>query len=139
MFQLEFRSTTPSVVVSGSKYRSPPRHSIESSQSRFTSDLLFRCSRCLGTACAIDGRVHDKVIASEQPHKAVDFFHYLGDTIGAGGGCEATITTRVRAAMGNSGSYFLNFHAIACHSEHGEECMVVVLQVPFCMPASAAH
>ena len=30
----------------------------------------------------------------------VDSFCYLGDTLDAGGGCEAGITTRVRAAWG---------------------------------------
>ena len=39
-------------------------------------------------------------MAGEQHLEVLDFFHYLGDTIGAGGGCESSIITRVRAAWG---------------------------------------
>ena len=75
----------------------------------------------------------DHVMVGEKRVKAVDSFHYLGDTIFACSGWKTAITTRLRAA---SGKYFLCCRARACHSEQGEECMVVMLEVPCCMPAS---
>ncbi|XP_060771234.1 uncharacterized protein slc22a21 isoform X2 [Neoarius graeffei] len=67
---------------------------------RLTPDPLFRCSRCRGTARPIDGRPCDYVMVNEQHLEVVDSFRYLGDTICAGGGCEAAIIARVRAAWG---------------------------------------
>ena len=65
---------------------------------RLTSDPTFRCSRCRGTACPIDGRPCNSVMLDEQPLEVVDSFRYLGDTICAGGGCETAIIARIRAA-----------------------------------------
>ena len=67
---------------------------------RLTPDPSFMCNRCLGIARPIDGRPFDSVTVNEQHLDVVDCFCYLGDTIAARGGCEATTVTRVRAAWG---------------------------------------
>ena len=48
----------------------------------------YRCNRCKGTARTIDGRPYNEWLF-EQDIKldVVDSFCYLGDTMGAGGGC----------------------------------------------------
>ena len=56
------------------------------------SNLDYHCSRCKGTACPI--LVQDKKL------DVVDSFCYLGDTIGAGGGCDLSVITRIRSAWG---------------------------------------
>ncbi|XP_048579357.1 uncharacterized protein LOC125560947 [Nematostella vectensis] len=55
---------------------------------RLTPNPLFRC------------RPLAEVIVDEQRLEVVDSFCYLGDTICAGGGCEAAIITRTRSAWG---------------------------------------
>ena len=45
-------------------------------------------------------------MAGEHCLELVDSFHYLGDAICAGGGCEAPICIRVRAAWGKFVEYF---------------------------------
>ena len=66
-----------------------------------SSNANFRCSRCLGTAQPIDGRPCLKFKLSEEDVlDVVDNFCYLGDMIDASGGCDASITSRIRAAWG---------------------------------------
>ena len=67
---------------------------------RLKPDLEFRCSRCCGTARPIAGRPCDSISVNEQSVEVVDTFCYFGDTICAGGGCEAATITRVQTAWG---------------------------------------
>ena len=59
----------------------------------------YRCSRCKGTARPIDRRPHNKwLLMQDKKLDVVDSFFYLVDTIGAGGGCDLSIITRIRSA-----------------------------------------
>ena len=61
----------------------------------------YRCSRCKGTARPIDGRPHNEwLLMQDKKLDVVDSFCYLGDTIGAGGGCVLSVITRIRSAWG---------------------------------------
>ena len=61
----------------------------------------YRCSRCKGTARPIDGRPHNEwLLVQDKKLDVVDSFCYLGDTIGAGGGCDLSVITRIRSAWG---------------------------------------
>ena len=61
----------------------------------------YRCSRCGGVARPIDGRPNTKwTLNGDSELDMVDHFCYLGDTIGAGGGCDLSITARIRSAWG---------------------------------------
>ena len=59
-----------------------------------TSDLNFRCTRCLGTARPVDGRLVKEVMIGDQKLEVVPEFCYLGDMLAAGGGCELASITR---------------------------------------------
>ena len=61
----------------------------------------YRCIRCKGNTRTTDGRPYNEWLF-EQDRKldVVDSFCYLGDTIGAGGGCDLRVTMRVRSAWG---------------------------------------
>src|SRR6056300_1728659 len=60
----------------------------------------FTCRRCLGTARPIDGRPVTNVEVDGTLLDVCDTFCYLGDTLGAGGGCQRAITTRCCVAWG---------------------------------------
>ena len=65
------------------------------------SNTDYRCSRCKGTAHPIDGRPHNELLLMQDKKlDFVDSFCYLGDTIGAGGGCDLSVITRIRSAWG---------------------------------------
>ena len=55
----------------------------------------YRCSRCKGTARPIDGRPQNEWLVQDKNLDVVDSFCYLGDTIGAGGGCDLSVITRI--------------------------------------------
>ena len=56
----------------------------------------YRCSRCKGTARPIDGRSHNEwLLMQDKKLDVVDSFCYLGDTIGAGGGGDLSVITRI--------------------------------------------
>ena len=56
----------------------------------------YRCSRCKGTARPIDRRPHNEwLLMQDKKLDVVDSFCYLGDTIGAGGGCDLSVITRI--------------------------------------------
>ncbi len=65
---------------------------------RVTDDPLFRCSRCLQTARPIDGRPAEEIQVGDEKIEVVAYFVYLGDTLSAGGGCEAAVRARVGSA-----------------------------------------
>lgn len=64
-------------------------------------DPTFRCNRCKGLERPITGNANKNFqLSNGAVLDIVDSFCYLGDTLDAGGGCEASITARVRAAWG---------------------------------------
>ena len=61
----------------------------------------YRCSRRKGTARPIDGRPHNEwLLMQDKKLDVVDSFCYLGDTIGAGGGCDLSVITTYSICMG---------------------------------------
>ena len=61
----------------------------------------FRCKRCEGKARPIDVRPQKTwKLSPEEEIELVDSFCYLGDTVGAGGGCDLSVIKRVRCAWG---------------------------------------
>ena len=56
----------------------------------------YHCSRCKGTARIIDGIPYNEwLFVQDKKLDVVDSFCYLGDTIGAGGGCDLSLIMRV--------------------------------------------
>ena len=52
-----------------------------------------------GLKLSIDGRPHNEwFLMQDKKLDVVDSFCYLGDTIGAGGGCDLSVITRIRSA-----------------------------------------
>ena len=64
---------------------------------RLTEDPDYRCTRCQGTACPVDGRPQREVQIGPDKLEVVASFCYLGDMLSAAGGCEPS-TTRVKNA-----------------------------------------
>ena len=60
----------------------------------------FKCKRCLGDARAIHIQPYDNIYADGERLESVDSFCYLGDMLGAGGGCKSAVITRGRTAWG---------------------------------------
>ena len=65
---------------------------------RLTPNPDYRCVRCMGNALPNDGRPQSEVQVGPDKLEVVDVFCYLGDMLSAGGGCEITVTTRVKTA-----------------------------------------
>ena len=63
-----------------------------------TSDLNFRCTRCLGTARPVDGRLVKEVMIGNEKLEVVSESCYLGDMLSAGVGCELASITRCKCA-----------------------------------------
>ena len=64
---------------------------------RLKKDPDYRCTRCQGTACPLDGRPQKEVQVG--PDKlVVASFCYLGDMLTAAGSCELSTTTHVITA-----------------------------------------
>ena len=63
-----------------------------------TEDPDYRCTLCQGTARPLDGRPQREVQVRPDNLKVVASFCYLGDMLSAAGGCELSITTRVKTA-----------------------------------------
>ena len=61
-------------------------------------DSDYRCTRCKGTACPLDGRPQREVQVGPDKLEVVASFCYLGDMLSAAGGCELSTTTRVKTA-----------------------------------------
>ena len=82
----------------------------------------YRCSRCIGTARPIDDRPHNEwLLVEDKKLDVVDSFCYLGDTIGAGGGCNLSVIIRIRSAWGKFRellpiltSHALSYIALSC-------------------------
>ena len=58
-----------------------------------TEDPDYRCTRCQGTACPLDGRPQREVQVRSDKLEMVASFCYLGDMLSAAGGCELLSTT----------------------------------------------
>ena len=67
-----------------------------------TEDPDYRCTRCQGTACPLDGRPKREVQVRSDKLEVVASFCYLGDMLSAAGGCELSTTTRVKTAWKKS-------------------------------------
>ena len=65
---------------------------------RLTVDSDYRCTRCKGTACPLDGRPQREVQVGSDKLEVVASFCYLGDMLSAAGGCELSATTCVKTA-----------------------------------------
>ena len=63
-----------------------------------TLNLNFRCTRCLGIARPVDGRLVKEVLIGDEKLEVVPEFCYLIDMLSAGGGCELTSITRCKCA-----------------------------------------
>ena len=63
-----------------------------------TKDLDYRCTRCQGTACPLDGRSQREVQVGPDKLEVVASFCYLGDMLSAAGGCELSTTTCMKTA-----------------------------------------
>ena len=88
-------------VASNSIYCAGCSHWVHKKCSGLKSNPDYRCSRCKGTARPIDGRPHNEwLLVQDKKLDVVDSFCYLGDTIGAGGGCDLSVITRIRSAWG---------------------------------------
>ena len=61
-------------------------------------DPDYRCTRCQGTACPLDGRPQKEVQVGPDKLEVVASFCYLGDMLSATGGSELSTTTRVKTA-----------------------------------------
>ena len=63
-----------------------------------TSDLNFRCARCLGTARPVDGRFVKKVMIGDEKLEVVPEFCLFGDMLSASGECELVSIARCKCA-----------------------------------------
>ena len=58
----------------------------------------YRCKICMGLCRLVDGRPEKHVTLDRIQLDVVESFHYLGDKISPGGGCELATIARTRAA-----------------------------------------
>ena len=65
---------------------------------RLTTNPDYRYARCMGNARPIEGRPQNEVQVGPDKLEVVASFYYLGDMLSAGGGCEITVTSRVKTA-----------------------------------------
>ena len=65
---------------------------------RLKKDPDYRCTRCQGTVCPLDGRPQKEVQGGPDKLEVVASFCYLGDMLSAAEGCELSTTTCVKSA-----------------------------------------
>ena len=65
-----------------------------------TVDLSYKCKRYKGICRSIDGRPENHVTLEGSKLDVVESFHYLGDELCPGGGCELATIVRTIAAWG---------------------------------------
>ena len=63
-----------------------------------TKDPDYRCKRCQGTVCPLDGRPQKEVQDGPDKLEVVASFCYLVDMFSAAGGCELSTTTCAKTA-----------------------------------------
>ena len=61
--------------------------------SAWQKDPDYRCTRCRGTACPLDGRPQNDVQVGPDKLEVVASFCYLGDMLSAAGGSDISTTT----------------------------------------------
>ena len=68
---------------------------------KLKEDPGYRCAKCIG-GCCIEGSAaeYEVVLEDGSSLECVNRFCYLGDMLGAAGGCEEASRTRVRGAWG---------------------------------------
>ena len=94
----------------------------------------YCCSRCKGTARPIDGRPHNEwLLVQDKKLDAVDSFCYLGDMIGAGGGYDLSVITRIQTALGKFQKLWpiLTSHALS-YITHGQIYSTVLFYASEC-------
>ena len=65
---------------------------------RLKKDPDYRCTRCQGTVCPLDGRPQKEVQVGPDKLEVVASFCYVGDLLSSAGGCELSTTTCVKTA-----------------------------------------
>ena len=65
---------------------------------RLKKDPDYRCTRCQGSVCPLDGRQQKSVQGGLDKLEVVASFCYLGDMLSAAEGCELPTTTCVKSA-----------------------------------------
>ena len=88
-------------VASNSTFYNGCKHWVHkkcSGLKHLTKDSDYRCTRCQGTACPLDGRPQKEVQVGPNKLEVVASFCYLDDMLPAAGGCELLITTHVKTA-----------------------------------------
>ena len=63
-----------------------------------TKDSDYRCTRCQGNVCPLEGRLQREVQVEPDKLEVVASFCYLRDMLSAAGGCELSTTTHVKTA-----------------------------------------
>ena len=102
---------------------------------RLTKDPDYRCTRCQGTACPLDGRPQKEVQVGPDKLEVVASFCYLGDMLSAAGGCELSTTTRGRSSRT---CYQFSLHTISL-SKHLAVCTALVCGAQCSMLARLGH
>ena len=64
-----------------------------------TKDHDYRCTRCQGTACPLEGRPQKEVQVGPDKLEVVASFCYLGDVLSAASGWELSTTTHMKTAL----------------------------------------
>ena len=67
---------------------------------KLKADPKYRCKRCMGLCWPVDGRPEKHVTLEGIQLDVVESFHYLGDKISPGSGCELAKIAWTRAAWG---------------------------------------
>ena len=87
---MQGRSTTDAIYIYPA--------SVTGIKGSLTSDLNFRCARCLSTARPVDGRLVKEVMIGDEKLEVVSEFCYLGNMLSAGSGCELASITRCKSS-----------------------------------------
>ena len=66
---------------------------------KLTADPSYNCKGCMGLCRTIDRRPENHVTLEGSKLDVVESFHYLGDELCPGGGCELANIARSRAAL----------------------------------------
>ena len=90
--ELEWAATASSAMAASTGCT---RNAVGSSAWKKEPD--YRCTRCQGIACPLDGRPQEVQLGPDKL-EVVASFCYLGDMLSAAGGCELSTTTRVKTA-----------------------------------------
>ena len=93
----------------------------------------------MGNARPIDGRPQSEVQVGPDKLEVVASFFYLGDMLSAGGGCEMAVTTRVKTAWKNLGSYYQFSLPATSLTRPMAMCTALACGAPCSMPVKLGH